>query len=254
VRGVISSPWCAREAMSDFQHVSGLDCVSALCPSPVLSRQESGDSPGDSGVVGTPATPVDCIAIVGAAPPLHFDVPLNRRLGVAASSRPMGSRLEVPLPLLAPPVLLVAPFQGLARMAKPAPRAEWLAQLCVPLLECLVTADRGVGVAPAAAPRIQRRNEACLGNQPRSAHHCPDLSLMTCPRFPARLDNGLVAALGLRGVLPKVEAQEVTPGLTLLGVQGMGDAGFARFQGHSPAASVFRQDRLPALDHFTPGM
>jgi len=113
--------------MLDVPHGFGLDGVAARCPSPVLSRQESGDSPGDSGVVCTPATPGDCLAIVGAAPPLHVDVPRHRHLGVDASSLPRGSRLAVPRPRLAPPVLLVAPWQGRARRAKPAPRAELLA-------------------------------------------------------------------------------------------------------------------------------
>jgi hypothetical protein len=128
--------------MIDFQHVSGFERVSASCTSPVLSLQESRDSRGDARMVCTPATPVDFIAIVGAAPPVHVHVPLNRRLAVETQSFPTGSRHEVPRPVFAPPVLLVAPLQTLVRMATPDPRPEWLAPLFVHLLARLVTTDR----------------------------------------------------------------------------------------------------------------
>jgi hypothetical protein len=249
VREGISPPLCARDAMIDFQPVSGFERVSAICTSAVLSLQESRDSPGDSGMVCTPATPGDCIAIVGAAPPLHVHVPLNRRLGVATQPLPTGARQAVPLPILAPPVLLVAPLQRLVRMTTPAPRAEWWAQLFVHRLERRVTPDGGAVVAPASEHRVQRRDETCLCVHSMSAHHCPPLSLMTCHRLPARLDDRLVAALGRRGVWPKVEAQEVKPGLTLLSLHGLGDAGLARLPGQSQAVQWFRQQRLTARDH-----
>jgi hypothetical protein len=215
-RGGIPPPLFARDARIDFQHVSGFKRVAARCTSPVLSLQESRDSPGDARMMCTSTTPVECIAIVGAAPPLHFDVPLHRRLGVETQALPTGSRPEVPLSVLAPPGLLVAPFQTLVRMARPDPRSELVAQLCVHLLERLVTTDRGAVVAPASDHRVQRLDEASLGVHPMSAHPCPYLSLMTCHRLPARLDARLGAARGRRGVWPNVEAQEVHPCLTLL--------------------------------------
>ncbi len=127
-------------------------------------------------MVCTSTAPIDFIAIVGSAPPLHFHVPLNRRLGVEPQPLAMGSRHEVPPPVCAAPVLLVAPLQALVRMAKPDPRAQLLAQLFVHLRKRLVTTDR------------------------------------------------------------RVEAQEVKPGLPFLDVQGLGDAGLARFQFPSHAA------------------
>ena len=93
-----------------------------------------------------------------------------------------------------------------------------------------------------------------LGVHPMSAHPCPHLSRMTGHRLRAWFDAGFVAARGLRGGLPNVEPQAVTPGLTPLDLPGMGDAGLARFQGHSPAAPVFRQPRLTSLAHGTLGL
>ena len=77
---------------------------------------------------------------------------------------------------------------------------------------------------------------------------------MTGHRLRAWFDAGFVAARGLRGGLPNVEPQAVTPGFTPLDLPGMGDAGLARFQGHSPAAPVFRQPRLTSLAHGTLGL
>jgi hypothetical protein len=253
-RGVISPPVCSRAEMIAFQHGSGFARVSAVGTSPVWSLQESGDSPGDSRVVCTPATPVDGIALVGAAPPLHVAVPLHQRLGVAPAALPTGLRRDAPRPFRAPPGCLVAPGPGLVRMAQPAPRAALWAPLFVHLRERLVTPDRGAVVAPAADPRVQRRNQACLCRQPRTAHHRPALSLMTCHRLPARLADGLVAALGRRGGWPNVAAQAVKAGRTLRHWQGMGEAGFARLPGPAPAASVLRPERLTALDHCPRGM
>ena len=141
VRGVSLPPLCSRHEMIDFQHVSGFERGSASCTSPVWSLQESRDSRGDARTVCTPATPVACLALGGAAPPVHVPVPRNRRLAGETQSFPTGSRPEVRLPVVAPPVLLGAPCQTRGRMAKPAPRPEWLAQLFVHLLERLVTTD-----------------------------------------------------------------------------------------------------------------
>jgi hypothetical protein len=213
-RGVISPPLCARKEMIDFPHVSGVERVSASGTSPVLSLQESRDSRGDARMVCTPATPVDVIAIGGAAPPLPVHVPLHRRLAVDTPSFPTGSRPAVPLPVFAPPGLRVAPCQTRVRMATPDPRPEWLAPLFVPRLARRGPTDRGAVVAPSSDHRVQRRDETCLGVHPMSAHHGPHLSRMTCHRLPARFDDGFVSALGLRGVVPHVEPQEVKPCFT----------------------------------------
>jgi hypothetical protein len=205
-------------------------------------------------MVCTSTAPIDLIAIVGTAPPLHFDVPLNRRLGVAPPPLATGSRHAVPPPVFAAPVPLVAPFQALIRLAKPDPRAQLLTQLFVHLRKRLVTTDRREVVAPSTDYRVQRLDQAFLCIHPMSAHHRPQMSLMTGHRLPARFDDGLVSPLRLRGVLPNVEPQAVKPGLPVLDVQGVGDAGFARLQFPSHVASVFRQHRLTALDHFALGM
>jgi hypothetical protein len=182
-------------------------------------------------MVCTPATPVNCSAIVGAAPPWPFHVPLNRRLAVDTQSFPTGSRHNVPLPVFVPPGLLVAPCQTLGRLATPAPRPEVLAPRFVPRLARLVTTDRGDVGAPASDHRVQRRDETGRGVHPRSAHHGPYLALMTCPRLPARFDDGFVSARGRRGGWPHVETQAVKPCVTPRDRQGMGEAGLARFHG-----------------------
>jgi hypothetical protein len=87
-----------------------------------------------------------------------------------------------------------------------------------------------------------------------SAYDPHNLSLVACHRLLAWFNDCLVTALGLRGVLPNVESQEVEPGLSLLGFQGMGDTGLARFQFQSHAAPLFRQQHLTALDHGPLGM
>ena len=254
VRGVLSPLVLSRDERIDFPHVSGVARGSAVCTSPVWSLQESCDSPGDAGVVCTPATPVAVLAIVGAAPPWPVDVPRQRRLGVEPSSLPTGSRRDVPRPLLAPPVVRVAPWPGLVRMAQPDPRAALWAPLCVHRLARLVTTDRGDGVAPASDHRVHRLHQACLCLQPMAAPHCPYRALLTGHRLPARGAAGLVTARGRRGGWPHVDAQAVTPGLTLLNVSGMGEAGLARVPGQSPVASMVRQDRLTALEHCPRGM
>jgi hypothetical protein len=200
-------------------------------------------------MVGTSVTPVTCIAIVGAAPSLPFHVPLNRRLGVDTPPLPTRARLEGPLPLLVPPVLLVAPCQTRMRRTTPAPRSAWLAPLFVPRLERLLTPHGRAVVAPSSDHRVERLDEASRWVHPMSVHHGPSLSLMTCHRLPARVDDGLVAALGRRGVVPNGAAQEVTAGLTCLDLQGVGEAGRARFPFQAQAASVVLQHRLTALAH-----
>jgi hypothetical protein len=171
-RGGLSPSLWSREARIDVPHVSGVARVAAVGTSPALALQEAGASPGDAGG-GTPAPPGDGLAIVGAAPPWPGDVPPNRRHGVATDSRPTGWRRDGPRPRLAPPVWLVAPVQGLVRLATPDPRAALGAQLCVPRRERLVTPDREAGVAPSSEHRGPRRQPAGLGSPPRSAPHGP---------------------------------------------------------------------------------
>ena len=253
VRGDSSPPVCAREERSDFPPVSGGARVSAVGPSPVVSLQEPRDSPGDSRVVGTPATPGDGIARVGAAPPVPVHVPRQRRLGVATPPLSTGWRPAVPRPLLTPPGLLVAPAQRRVRLATPAPRAAWWAPRCVPRLARLVTTDRGAVGAPSADHRVDRLEETSLGVPPRAAPHGPHRALRPCQRLPARVDERLVAARGRRGVWPQVDAQAVTPCLPRRHLHGRGEAGRARVQGHAPAGPVCRPPRLPSRPHVTRG-
>ena len=69
-------------------------------------------------MVCTSTAPIDLIVIVGTAKLLHVYVPLNQRLGMEPPPCATSSRYEVPPPVFAAPVLLVAPLQALVWMAK----------------------------------------------------------------------------------------------------------------------------------------
>jgi hypothetical protein len=239
--------------MRDCPHVSSCARVSARWATPLLPPQQSCDALGGAGRVCTSTAPRARLAVVGSAPPLPVDGPLNRRLGVAPPPRATGARDDVPPPGFAAPVPRVAPLPALVRRATPAPRAPWVTPLFVPRRNRLVTPARRAGVAPAADHRVPRRAQACLCLQPLSAPHRPQVALMTCHRLPARGDAGLVAPRRRRGVGPHVEPHAGTPGLPGLDVPGGGDAGVARLHGHAPVASGFRQPRRTARDHCARG-
>src|SRR5918996_4417788 len=61
------SPLWSRHAVLACQHVAGCEGRATRWTSPVLSLQASRDARGDARMGGPPATPVDCLAIVGAA-------------------------------------------------------------------------------------------------------------------------------------------------------------------------------------------
>jgi hypothetical protein len=135
-------------------------------------------------------------------------------------------------------------------MARPAPRPPLVAQLFVHVLERFSTTDRREVVAPSPNDRIEGFNQPFLPIHPMSPDHFCDLSFMLRHCLAAWGDDGLITALGLRGVLPHVASQKVTPGSTRFDVPRVCHPGFARLQFQSHPAQLFRNQRLTWLDHY----
>jgi len=203
------SPW---DDVVHFQPVATLQIIAAVAAFPRLPRQHRGPARGDARRLPLPRAPVHVIASVGAPSRLPLDVAANRSLRVERSTRPTASRRAVnPLAGL-PPILLIGPCTRLVRMAKPAPRPPWVAQLFVHFRDRLSPTDRRAVGAPAPHDRIEGCHQPSLPSPPLSPDHCCDRSCGLCHCLAAGGDAGRIPARGRRGVWPDVQPQPVNPG------------------------------------------
>jgi hypothetical protein len=218
-----------------------------------------------------PQAPVGPIPIVGAASARDFGVPghgrfrmSGKRLGLAEDNPPV---FALPVPVHAPPIALVM-------MAPVGPSASLVVHPVVHLDKDGLCCDVGVVSGPAGNDRSQGLDQRRLPRAAMSSDQGARPLQVTLLGVPTGCDQRLKAeeltrtmlsaSVSANGILADVEAEKVAPHVSLVGMQGVGDAGFARFesqtdvlqppfcpilQGHERLQVTMQEQRIVSLSH-----
>jgi hypothetical protein len=168
----------------------------------------------------------------------------GKRLGFTKDNHPV---FALPVPVHMPPVALM-------RMAPQRPPAQLVMDAMIHLDKDGLRHDVGVVPRPAGNDGSQSLGQGLLARAAMPSDQgarAPQVTLLGIPtRCDQRLETQgltrsvLSASMAANTILADVEAEKVAPRLPLVGMQSVGDAGFARFE---PQADVLQPPFRPIL-------
>jgi hypothetical protein len=203
----------------------------------VLSLQELLVLRWQAGIVAEAQAPVGPVPIIGAAGAGDFHMPGDRRGGMLRQR--LGLAKDNP-PVLALPVSVHPPPIAFVRMAPQSPPAELMMHAVVHHGKDGLRDDVGIVPRPACNDGPEGLDQGLLAGAAIPSDHGARASEVTLLRFPTGFDQRfkaerfahtiLAAAVAAHGILANVKAEKIASHMALVGMQGMGDAGFAGFE------------------------